>query len=160
MPYLIDGHNLIPRIPGIHLHDIDDEIHLIKLLQDFCRETKSKAEIFFDNSPPGSARTQKHGRVTAHFIRFGSTADNAIRTRLRKIGRAAPNWTVVTSDREIIAACREVGAKTLSAAAFASQVLSTKQVQQLSPEMDENIRLSPEAIDEWLDIFGEGKEET
>ena len=31
MPYIIDGHNLIPNVPGLDLNKIDDEIQL-KLL--------------------------------------------------------------------------------------------------------------------------------
>ena len=100
MPYLIDGHNLIPKIPGMNLGDIDDEIQLVKKLQEFCRQRRKKVEVFFDSAPPGGIRTQKFGRVTAFFITQGSTADTAIRSRLQKLGRAAKNWTVVTSDRE------------------------------------------------------------
>ena len=37
MGYLIDGHNLIPKIPGMSLRMEDDEQELIQLLQDFSR---------------------------------------------------------------------------------------------------------------------------
>ncbi|MBP1702274.1 MAG: hypothetical protein H6Q38_1381, partial [Chloroflexi bacterium] len=37
MPYIVDGHNLIPKIPGLSLRAIDDEMQLIELLQEFCR---------------------------------------------------------------------------------------------------------------------------
>ncbi len=154
MPYLIDGHNLIPKIPGIHLHEVEDEIKLISLLQDYCRKTSTKVEIYFDNAPPGSIRKQKYSRVTAHFVHQGWTADDAIRLRLKKMNRAAKNWTVITSDREIIVAAREAGAKVLSAEIFAYQILSDDEKQGESPETDANLNLSPKAIDEWLKIFG------
>ena len=35
MSYLIDGHNLIPKIPGLTLRQMDDENELIEILQRF-----------------------------------------------------------------------------------------------------------------------------
>ena len=37
MPYLIDGHNLIPKVRGLSLQSMDDEMELVELLQEFCR---------------------------------------------------------------------------------------------------------------------------
>ena len=65
MPYIIDGHNLIPKIPGINLGDIDDEVQLIKMLQDFCRLRRTRVEVYFDNAPPGEVQDKKHGQVSA-----------------------------------------------------------------------------------------------
>ncbi len=90
MPYLIDGHNLIPKIPGLSLQALDDENHLIQLLQVFCRMQRKQVEVYFDNAPAGLATVQRFGQVTAHFVRRGSTADAAIRQRLAapgKVGR-------------------------------------------------------------------------
>ena len=58
MPYLIDGHNLIPKIPGLSLEMLDDEDRLIELLQEFARVRRQRIEVFFDqailftNTPP------------------------------------------------------------------------------------------------------------
>ena len=160
MPYLIDGHNLIPQVSGINLHDVEDEIQLIKLLKDYCRKTRSKAEVYFDNAPPGSAGQKKFGRVVSHFVRRGRTADDAIRLRLRKLGRASKNWTVVTSDREIVAAARQEGAKWMSTVDFASLITTDRLNQEGHPELDEDLELSPESIEEWLKIFGLGGEDS
>jgi predicted RNA-binding protein with PIN domain len=86
MAYLIDGHNLIAKIPGLNLYDIDDEVQLIQILQIFCRQSRKRVEVYFDNAPPGNVRTRKYGLVTAHFVRRGSTADAAIQSRLKKLG--------------------------------------------------------------------------
>jgi hypothetical protein len=53
MPYIIDGHNLIPRIPGIELDDLDDEKELIKLLQGFLSRANKKAHLYFDRASTG-----------------------------------------------------------------------------------------------------------
>ena len=160
MPYIIDGHNLIHRIPWIDIHDPEDEIQLIKLLQDFCRATGTRVEVFFDNAPPGVSRIQKHVRVTAHFVQQGKTADDAIRSRLVGLGRSARNWTVVTSDREIITASREAGAKVLSAEDFAERFTSSRVQQEHSQDSDVDVDLSQEDVEEWLNLFGRGEEET
>lgn len=44
MPYLIDGHNLIPKI-GLRLSEPDDELELIRLLQDFARLRRQPIEV-------------------------------------------------------------------------------------------------------------------
>src|SRR5262245_2786427 len=103
MPYLIDGHNLIPKL-GLRLDSIDDEMELIAILQEFHRLKHTSAgqvEVYFDAAPTSQARIRKLGAITAHFVRLGTSADNAIRNRLKKLGRSARNWTVVSSDRQV-----------------------------------------------------------
>ena len=153
MPYIIDGHNLIPKIPGLNLGDIDVEINLIKRLADFCRQRGRKVEVFFDKAPAGRAGSQKHGRVTAHYIRQGSSADSAIRSHLRKAGRSVRNLVVVTSDREVAAASREAGAGVISSQDFVGQHLLGKTELDDEMEKDADLSLDPDAVDEWMDLF-------
>src|SRR6185369_15023593 len=100
MPYLIDGHNLIPKM-GLRLDSMDDELELIAILQEFCRLERKQVEVYFDGAPTPQAGTRKYGVVTVHFVPVKSTADNAIRSRLKKMGKSAKNWTLVTSDRRV-----------------------------------------------------------
>jgi predicted RNA-binding protein with PIN domain len=154
MAYLIDGHNLIAAVPDIHLDEVDDETHLIQVLQEFCRQRKKRVEVFFDNAPPGQPRTRKYGLVTAHFIRQGSTADQAIMARLRQIGRAAPNWTVVTSDREVQAAAHGARAQLISSQDFTRQLGGASPAgQSASPETDPNLEVSDDEVADWLEEF-------
>ena len=67
MPYLIDGHNLIPKVPGLSLKAIDDEMQLVEKLQEFCRRRGKQVEVFFDKAPPGGRRVRVFGPVTARF---------------------------------------------------------------------------------------------
>ena len=105
MPYLIDGHNLIPKL-GLRLDSMDDEMELVAVLQQFCRAEQRQVEVFFDGAPPNHAGTQKQAGVTAHFVPLGSSADHAIRKYLKRLGRSARNWTVVSSDRQVQAEAR------------------------------------------------------
>jgi predicted RNA-binding protein with PIN domain len=151
MPYLIDGHNLIPKL-GLRLDSIDDEQQLIDRLQEFCRLEQRQVEVFFDGAPPQHAGTRKVGPVTAHFVRLGNTADDAIRSRLKRLGRGAKNWTVVSSDRQVQAEARAAQAELMSSEAFAGLLTRSRQ---RAIESVEEQKLSPEDVEEWLKIFGE-----
>ncbi len=125
MPYLIDGHNLIPKL-GLRLDALDDELALIERLNEFCRlSRRGQVEVYFDNAPPGSILTRRYGQVTAHFVRRPVIADQAIRSRLDRLGHSARNWTVVTSDRELQGGSRSRGAKVVSSEEFARTVIET-----------------------------------
>jgi predicted RNA-binding protein with PIN domain len=153
MPYIIDGHNLIPRVPGMSLQDADDEIQLVKLLQEFCRINRKQVEVYFDNAPPGSPGARNYGAVVARFIRQGGTADEAIRKKLVRLGGEARNWTVVSSDREVQANARSVRAKILPADVFAEQ-LSTLSDATGGEQSLGGGELSSQEMDDWMKLFG------
>ena len=69
MPYLIDGHNLIPKL-GLRLDACDDELALVTRLQEFCRLRRAQVEVYFDGAPPGQPASRKFGAVTAHSAKF------------------------------------------------------------------------------------------
>ena len=149
MPYLIDGHNLIPKL-GLRLDSPDDELDLIAILQEFARLSRRRAEVYFDGAPAGEARTRRFGMVTAHFVRLGTTADSAIRAALQRLGPAARNWSVVSSDHEVQGAGRAVHAEVLSSEEFASRL---KSLRKSSSRPREESKLSSEEIAEWLKLF-------
>lgn len=155
MPYLIDGHNLIPKIPGLNLQALDDEEQLIALLQEFCRRQRKQAEVFFDKAPPGGVRVRSYGLVTARFVGQGLTADQAIRNRLTRLGRSARNWTVVSSDHAVQEAARAARARPLSAEAFARLLKGTLEAPHLDQGAEPQADVSPDELDEWLRLFGE-----
>ena len=150
MPYLIDGHNLIPRL-GLRLDSVDDEMELIAILQEFCRRERKQVDVYFDGAPTPQAGTRKLGSVTAHFVRLGTTADDAIRKRLKKLGKAAKNWTVVSSDRQVQAEARAVYAEVLSSDVFAQRL---KQARDSAPKSIGDRKLSSKEVEDWLKLFG------
>jgi predicted RNA-binding protein with PIN domain len=153
MPYLIDGHNLIPKIPGLALGDIDVEISLIKILQEYCRKRRITIDVFFDKAPPVQAGTRKHGQVTAHYIRQTSSADAAIISRLQKAGRSARNMTVVTSDREVASASKDMGAKVIPSQDFVRNHLLHKPGNETNHEKDTDPNIDNNEVDYWLTQF-------
>jgi uncharacterized protein len=150
MPYLIDGHNLVPRV-GLRLDSLDDELELIRLLQEFCRLSRSQAEVYFDNAPAGQPAKRKHGLVTAHFVRRPDIADEAIRRRIGKLGASAKNWTVVSSDRRVQAEARAARVKVTSSDEFARQV---RQTLLNEPVAAGESAMSDQELKEWLELFG------
>lgn len=125
MRYLVDGHNLIPKI-GLRLDSVNDEQELIALLVEFSRQSRATVEVFFDGAPAGQATTKRFGRVTATFVSQLSTADEAIRQRLQKLGAEARNWIVASSDREVLAAAKAARARSMTSDALASMIRSER----------------------------------
>ena len=153
MPYLIDGHNLIPKL-GLRLDSLDDEMELTVILQEFCRLERKQVEVYFDGAPTPHAGIKELGAVTAHFVPLGTTADNAIRRRLQKMGRSAKNWTVVSSDRQVQTESRSAQANVISSEAFAKQL---KQARDSAPKPTDDRKLSKQEVDDWLKLFKGGK---
>ena len=154
LPFLIDGHNLIPKL-GLSLRTVDDELQLISRLQEYCRAERKPVEVYFDGAPAGQAGTRKMGLVTAHFVRLGTTADDAIRVRLKSLGRGARNWTVVTSDRRVQTEARAVGASVISSDAFAEQVIASMRAGGQTSRKDAG--MSDAEVEDWLRLFRENK---
>jgi predicted RNA-binding protein with PIN domain len=159
MPYLIDGHNLIPKL-GLSLDDPQDEKKLIERLQVFCRLRKTQVEIFFDGGVAGQPTVRNYGSVKAHFVRnrgIANAADAAIESRLIKLGRTARNWSVISSDHRVQTAAREVHARVFSSDEFARLIAEAQTAQSIQKKTDAD--LSPEDVLEWMDIFNANKNE-
>jgi predicted RNA-binding protein with PIN domain len=155
MPYLIDGHNLIPKL-GLRLASMDDEQQLIERLQEFCRLRRVQLEVYFDGAPPGQPSTRPAGSVTAFFVRQGYTADAAIENRLARLGKAARNWTVVSSDGRVQRAARAVHAGALSSEEFTREMSRAQAIH--TNTIKHEAALPPNEVEEWLDIFNHKRE--
>ncbi len=153
MPYLIDGHNLIPYIPGISLQDMDDEIALIQVLQGFASHHKTRVEVYFDQAPAARAGSRSFGSVKAHFIRQNSTADKAMINRLSRMGKDAKNWTVVTSDREILVEAKSAHSQILRSADFATALRSVQPGISSDSEKQDAPEVSDGDVDYWMGLF-------
>ena len=152
MPYLVDGHNLIPKV-GLHLNSPDDEMELVAILKEFARLKRQQVEVCFDGAPIGQAGTRKLGTVRAHFVPLGQTADSAIRSRLKKMEKDAKNWIIVSSDHEVQNAARVVRAQVVTSDEFVKMLrAATNSAPKASTE---NKKLSAQEVDEWLKLFRE-----
>jgi hypothetical protein len=154
MPFLIDGHNVIAALPDIELDDPHDEAKLVLKLRAWAGRGRCKATVVFDGGVPGGySRQLSGGGLEVVFAsRRHTDADSIIRARLRHL-RDGPNWTVVSSDHEVLNAARRAGARTLTAQAF---------VQALAPAPRLNLGkpkdVSPDEVSRWLEVFGSAED--
>lgn len=152
MPYLIDGHNLIGQLPDISLDDPNDEAMLVQRLKGFTARTQKRCVVVFDHGVPGGVSRLSSQAVQVVFASQRSNADRVMIDRIGKI-RDAHEWTVVTSDREVLAVARERHMKTLSAEEFIRLMQAPpKPVVDAGEAAD--VQLSDKEVDEWLDVFG------
>jgi len=149
MPFLIDGHNLIPHTRGLSLSQLDDELALLDLLSSYFKKARKNAVVFFDRAAPGGEQEIKRGFVTAHFTRPPLNADQIIRNTIRSMGRSAANYTVVTSDNEVAGNALRLGAKVLSSAEFARKLSG------YGKEKKDGKQEIVEDVDYWLKVFKE-----
>ncbi len=156
MPFLIDGHNLIAALPDIDLADEDDEAQLVIKLRGFAARTGKKCTVIFDGGLPGGASKLSTSGVQVVFAASQhSSADSLI---MRRIGNTAdaPNWTVVSSDREIRNFAGSRRMKTLTSQEFARRLRRDRRRQDLRGE-ELHPKLAPDEVDAWLKEFEGGK---
>lgn len=150
MPFLIDGHNLIGKIPGIELDQLDDEHQLLGLLHEFARRDRRRVIVYFDRGGVAGEDPRPQAGVEARFVRRPRTADEAISQHLVRLGGEAKNWTVVSSDRKVQEAARRAGARRLTSEAFAEMLRSQSGG---DPEPEKPPPPSGDEVERWLRMF-------
>jgi hypothetical protein len=154
MPVLVDGHNLIAKLPGIHLDDPDDEERLVERLRRYQARTGKRLTVFFDAGLPGGPdQGLSTSKVRVVFASAGGSADKLIVRRVRR-SRDPQGLTVVTSDHKIIAAVERLGARAVRAETFAAE-LGAVPASAASDEAADDVRLSSSEVDQWLALFSE-----
>jgi predicted RNA-binding protein with PIN domain len=156
MPILIDGHNLIGRLPTISLQDPDDEEKLVRLLSSYQARSRKRVTVVFD---PGATfalpQVRNVGGVEVVFAPHSSSADAVI---ARRVGasRNPRGWLVVTSDQRLAEKVAHQGARVQSAEAFAAHLGQSPE-----PGVEwEDAELSPDEIEAWLELFEGGEPKT
>ncbi|MFW6135571.1 MAG: NYN domain-containing protein [Chloroflexota bacterium] len=152
MPVLIDGHNLIGRVPDIRLEDPDDEARLVSRLQAYAGRTGKRVTVVFDQGMPGGrSENLSGGRVEVVFAPTGRNADRVLIERIRR----SPNpqgLIVVTSDREVIAVAEKRGARVVHSEEFAGELEGQPTA---SGGAKEKGHLSADEVEAWLTLFGQ-----
>lgn len=151
MPFLIDGHNLIDALPDISLEDPHDEVALILKLRGWLAHQRKKAVVIFDGGIPGGySRTLSSSDLEVIFAAYKrSNADRILMKRLTQL-RDPANWTIVTSDREILDFARRIGARALSSPEFAA-LLTPAETQPAEKPREP----STAEVRAWLEVFPE-----
>ena len=115
MPLLIDGHNLIAKLPGISLDDPHDEAKLVERLRSYRARTGKRIVVVFDSGvPAGWSADLSGGGITVIFAAPGRPADRIIVERISH-ARNPRGLVVVSSDHEVTTVAEERGARVMSA---------------------------------------------
>lgn len=164
MIYLIDGHNLIGKMPDIDLADPDDEQKLVYRLRDWIQlHSRRDVQVYFDAGEFGGVgNLNSVSRLKIQFARVGRTADELLIKAIRKLNNPQ-EYTLVTSDREIIYAAKQRRVGYILSEEFAAMLAEA-----LQPDLEDRLpdktlpvepgaELEPEVsdgeVENWIDIF-------
>jgi hypothetical protein len=106
MPFLVDGSNLGGVAGGAA--GARDRSSVLRLLLPWAR--RRRVTVVFDGTPDAGLATS-YGALQLRYA-VGRPADQLI---LGLLGRRPADWTVVSDDRDLLAACRGRGARVLPA---------------------------------------------
>jgi predicted RNA-binding protein with PIN domain len=151
MPYLIDGHNLIGSIADIHLDDPEDELQLMQRLGKFLKDSRKSGTVYFDQRAPGTRRMFKVGRLQVEFATPPNSADLAIQDKLQRLKGEARNYTVISSDREVMQAAMDAGAQVMDSHTFIK--LLERPHKMIRGNEKPEAALSPEELEFWQKMF-------
>jgi predicted RNA-binding protein with PIN domain len=159
MHYLIDGHNLIAKMPDISLDDPNDEVKLVLRLQSWAAARRQRRiTVIFDGGLPGGKSLHfSNAAVKVLFASVGNTADALLIKRIRKV-KNPPEYTLVSSDQQIIAEAKARRMPYLRSEAFVVELGEEKRKESVSvpatPDAADNPQISEDEVAEWLDLFG------
>jgi uncharacterized protein len=157
--YLIDGHNLIGRLPDIDLADPNDEAILIERLRRWSAASrKRRLLVIFDAGLPGGhSREFSGGPVQVLFASSSSSADAMLLARIDAAHNPA-EYTLVSDDRRIVQRARERRMPVESAADFAGRLPGEggpSEPAAAPAEKPDPGAMSQRELEEWLRFFDE-----
>ncbi len=152
MNYLVDGHNLIAKMPDLSLEDTHDEAKLVRRLQMWAAaRRKRQVMVIFDRGVvAGKSVELSNNQVQVYFAPADQTADSLLVRHINHVQNPAEH-TLISSDRAIIAAAEARGMRYIFAEVFAAQM---EEERQPPPPAPAEPSLSEAEIAEWLDLFG------
>ena len=160
MHYLIDGHNLIAKLPDLSLGEEHDEFELALRLKSWASANRKRwVTVVFDRGMPGgTARMLSNRDVTAIFAPQGQTADALLIARIKQV-KHPPEYTLVSSDRQIIAIAKERKMRHILSEEFVGRLgyderLIIKNEVEAAEEKPDADGLSEAEVAEWLEMFG------
>ncbi len=153
MPIIIDGHNLIGRMPSLSLQDPNDEEDLVTLLVAYRARTGKTITVVFDpGGSPGLLSKRRQGGVEVVFASHRGGADDLIARRVTR-NPDPGGYTVVTSDQELARRVARRGARVRSSDDFAGELGLPGD----GGDPWKDTPLTSEEVEAWLNFFGDGR---
>ncbi len=157
MHYLIDGHNLIGKMPDIELDDPIDELKLILRLRSWtAAKRRRQVTVYFDHGLPGGKdKALSTGPVKVVFATSGRTADALLIAHMKQV-RNAGAYTLVSSDAAILRVAKARKLRQMRSEKFALQLALPKPAKRVieTPDTAVDPQQSEAEIAEWLELFG------
>ncbi len=139
MPVLLDGNNLLHRLP----QDRRSRKDVRRAALDLVRREGVRVTVVFDGPPPaGTPEREALGSVTVVYA-GSSSADEVILRRVS--GARRGQLTVVTDDRELARRARQAGARVQPVASWLDKLTV--------PDREKPAALSPTDLADWEDYF-------
>jgi predicted RNA-binding protein with PIN domain len=169
MNYLIDGHNLIGKLPDIKLSDPDDEAKLVlKLINWAAVGVDRRVIVVFDRGMPGVQWARfRSDTIKTVFAPDGNSADNWLITFMKREVRDPRQFTLVTSDNAIVKVAQRLRINQISSDQFADDMIDEmarllqgdyaveNDPAPLKPLPREDPKhMSDEEVAAWLNLFG------
>jgi len=146
MPLLVDGNNLLHRLPK----PSRTRSAVRALVLDATRHERMSVVVVFDGPPPtGSPGHEALGRVTVVYS-GAVAADDVIISRI-PAGRRAREWVVVTDDRGLAGRARERGAAVRTLGEWSARPRPAP------PRNRAEAKLSSSEVAEWEEVFKGGR---
>lgn len=148
MPILLDGNNLLHRLP-----DAQGRGDVRRQVLAACRAQRRRVTVVFDGPPPSGAPARELlGPVTIHYAGPAS-ADEVMLARI-PAGPRGREWVVVTDDRDLARRARELGATTRGLAEWLRQAPSPAPRRGAKPARAP----TPDEVSEWEAYFAQGRD--
>lgn len=160
MRYLIDGHNLIGRMPDIDLQDPEDEVELVLRLRRWAaRSRKRRVTVVFDHGLPGGKdRRLSSGKVEVLFASSGRSADAILISRIKNV-KNPREFTLVSSDNHILRTAADRRMPVIRAEEFVLKLApslkkdAAEEEETAEFEAGANPEVSDAEVEMWLDLF-------
>ena len=154
MHYLIDGHNLIGRMPDIALEDVQDEVELVLRLRSWAAGARSRrVTVIFDRGLPGGVdRTLSTGDVKVVFAAQGQSADQLLINRIQRASSPG-DYTLVSSDLRIVREAQARRMNVIRSETFVSRLVPAEKSSVVKPAPGDGPVLDDDELAMWLSLF-------
>ncbi len=159
MPYLIDGNNLIGTSADLSLSDSTSREKLIKRLLVVQKRTRKRFILVFDGDPQNYPQEFEPvpGKFQVKFPRFGMSADELIEELIERSSNPS-GYILVSSDRRLREFARRHRVKSIRSEEFMRMVKKILREERKEKEWKKpDVKLSPQEVEIWMNIFKKGK---
>ena len=143
MPILLDGNNLLHRLP----RGARSRTEARRITLDLARAESIRVLVVFDGPPPaGAPQREELGKVSIVYSGARSADDVIVATL--PTGNRARDWVVVTDDRGLRERALQAGAQVRSVAMWRRKTPPKPRHRSAEP------KLSSHELAEWEEFFG------